>query len=184
MSASMRGAKEQNTSEKKDLRRFFRRIASFILTFCLMFTLWIIFSGVFEPFFLGMGIISSILVAAMYHEFLFPHPRLNYLKFVLVFSAYVFWLLWQVFKANLHLMKIIFHPRMMDLIDPQIIAFRTPLRNTLSLTTMANSITLTPGTVTISVNSAGLFKVHSIDKASAKALKGQMDKKINKIFGE
>jgi multicomponent Na+:H+ antiporter subunit E len=184
MPVSAQTSRQPDTRGARTSTRVTRRITSFVLTFCLMFVLWVIFSGVFEPFFLGMGVISSLLVAAMYHDFLFPYPRLNYLKFVLVFTAYVFWLLWEVFKANLHLMKLIFHPRMMDIIDPQVVTFRTPLRNTLSLTTMANSITLTPGTVTISVDSEGLFRVHAIDKTSAQGLKGEMDRKIKKIFGE
>ncbi|MFP4168575.1 MAG: Na+/H+ antiporter subunit E [Desulfonatronovibrionaceae bacterium] len=165
--------------------RLTRKTASFFLTFFLMFGLWIVFSGVFEPMFLSLGAVSSLLVAGMYHQFLFPYPRAIYLKFVVVFTAYLFWLLWQVLKANLHIMRLIFHPRLMELIDPHIITFKTPLRNTLSLTTMGNSITLTPGTVTINVDTEGKFQVHSIDRPSSHGLiSGPMAQKIKRIFGE
>jgi len=160
----------------------YNRIASFTLTFFLMFALWIIFSGIFEPLFIWMGIISSIIVATMCHELLFPHSRPIYFRFVFTFIAYLPWLLWQILKANLHLMKIVFHPRMMDMIDPHIITFRTPLKSPLSITAMANSITLTPGTITVSADREGLFRVHAIDKTSAEGLPGTMGKKIERVF--
>ena len=49
---------------------------------------------------------------------------------------------------------------------------------------MANSITLTPGTITVSANSDGVFRVHAIDKASAEALPGKMLDKVTKVFEE
>jgi multicomponent Na+:H+ antiporter subunit E len=50
--------------------------------------------------------------------------------------------------------------------------------------TFANSITLTPGTITIDVSIDGDFKVHAIDKASADPLPGEMEANIAKAFGE
>ena len=45
-----------------------------------------------------------------------------------------------------------------------------------------NSITLTPGTITIFVNVFGTYTVHAIDKLSAEALPGKMEKKVERIF--
>ena len=56
-----------------------------------------------------------------------------------------------------------FHPRMMELIDPHIIEFNSKLTSDISRTTFANSITLTPGTITVNVTALGKFSVHCID---------------------
>jgi multicomponent Na+:H+ antiporter subunit E len=72
----------------------------------------------------------------------------------------------------------------MDMIDPRIVKFRSKLKSDLALVTFANSITLTPGTITVSVSLDGDFKVHAIDKASGDPLPGQMEQRIAKAFGE
>ncbi|MDH3827011.1 MAG: Na+/H+ antiporter subunit E [Desulfobacterales bacterium] len=51
-------------------------------------------------------------------------------------------------------------------------------------TTFANSITLTPGTVTVNVSVMGKFRVHCIDEKSARSLPGEMEKRIAKVFNE
>ena len=81
-------------------------------------------------------------------------------------------------------MYLVFHPRMMELIDPRIIKFRSKLGSDLALVTFANSITLTPGTITVDVSIDGDFKVHAIDKASGDPLPGEMEARVSKAFGE
>jgi len=100
------------------------------------------------------------------------------------FIGYVPWLLYQIFLANLHVMYLVFHPRMMELIDPQIIEFDSKLTSDISRTTFANSITLTPGTITVHVTAGGKFSVHCIDTESGKPLPGEMEAKIAKVFAE
>ena len=100
------------------------------------------------------------------------------------FIKYIPWLLYQIFVANLHLMYLTFHPRMMELIDPKIIKFKSRLKGDLSLVTFANSITLTPGTITVYVSIDGDFKVHAIDKKSSEGLPGEMEDRIIRVFGE
>ena len=71
--------------------------------------------------------------------------------------------------------------------SPRIIEFETPLRSELSLTFMANSITLTPGTITIEVvPENGKFVVHAIDKNCADALlvDQTMQNKLAYVFME
>lgn len=73
---------------------------------------------------------------------------------------------------------------MMDLIDPRIIQFKSKLKSDISLVTFANSITLTPGTITVYVSVYGDFQVHVIDKPSGQSLPGEMEVRVRKIFGE
>jgi multicomponent Na+:H+ antiporter subunit E len=149
-----------------------------------MYILWIIFSGMFDPMLLWLGAISCLIVAALSHTLIFPYPRWSYIRYFVGFLAYLPWLMWKVFQANIHLLRLIFHPRMMDLIDPQIVSFQTELREDLSITAMANSITLTPGTITVSADHRGNFKVHAIDRLTAEELPGAMGQKVKRVFEE
>lgn len=168
-------------SESKYLR-FFRNIVSFVLTFCLMFGVWIIFSGIFEPLLLWLGAVSCLVVTLLSHKLIFPRPRWAYIRYALRFLVYIPWLIWQVVLANCHLLKLVFHPRMMELIDPHIVTFQTPLRQDLSLVALANSITLTPGTITISADPQGRFEVHAIDRKTGEGLPGEMGAKLERVF--
>ncbi len=157
----------------------------FLLTFILMFLSWVLLSGKFDLFHLGLGVISCLLVAYFSSDLLFQTVDFGKLRTQWPrFVVYIPWLLLQVLKANIHVMKLVFHPRMMELIDPRIIKFRSRLKGELALVTFANSITLTPGTITVYVTDYGDFEVHVIDEPSAESLPGDMENKIAKIFGE
>lgn len=149
-----------------------------------MFLTWIVLSGKFEPLLLWLGGISSFFVAFYFHDLLFPDIQSNYIKVFFRFCMYFPWLFKEIIKANFHLLSLVFHPRMLSLIDPHIISFKTNLQSDIAITTLANSITLTPGTITISADKDGYFTVHTIDAESAKVLPGDMEKKIAAVFGE
>jgi multicomponent Na+:H+ antiporter subunit E len=162
-----------------------RGAAPFVLTFLIMALFWVVLSGKFDPFHLSLGMISCLVVAALGQNLLFPvgvNPSL--FIFSLRFIGYIPWLLFQIFRANLHVLRIVFHPKMMDLIDPHVIEFESNLKSDVARTTFANSITLTPGTITIDVSALGLFSVHCIDQKSGQALPGEMASRIDKVFGE
>lgn len=159
--------------------------SGFILTFAMMFSIWLLFSGKYDGFHLGLGLISSGIVAFLSADLLFASPPDRSLPLLwLRFAGYVPWLLYQIFLANLHVLYLVFHPRMRELIDPQIIEFDSRLSSDVARTTFANSITLTPGTITVNVTAAGRFSVHCIDKESGQPLPGKMEAKVAKIFGE
>lgn len=150
-----------------------------------MFAMWVVFSGRFDAFHLILGVISCSIVAFLSGDLLFPARLGRKLPFVwLRFVGYTPWLLYQIFLANLHVMYLVFHPRMRELIDPKIIEFDSKLSSDVARTTFANSITLTPGTITVHVTAAGKFSVHCIDTESGKPLPGKMEAKIAKVFAE
>ncbi len=157
--------------------------ASFILTFLIMALFWILFSGKFDPFHISLGVASCLIVAAWNHNYLFAsRVTPNLFVFWLRFAGYTPWLFYQIFLANLHVLYLVFHPKMMDLIDPKIIEFDSKLKNDVPRTTFANSITLTPGTITVSVNVMGKFAVHCIDEKSGRSLPGDMESRIARVF--
>ena len=156
-----------------------------ILTFIIMFSVWILLSGKFDRFHVSLGIISSALVSVFSSELLFPDLKIRELPIVWFrFIRYIPWLLYQVLVSNIHVMYLAFHPKMMDLIDPKIIVFRSRLKSDLALVTLANSITLTPGTITVYVSIYGDVTFHAIDVESGQTLPWIMDARIAEIFGE
>ena len=158
---------------------------AFASTFVIMFVVWVMLSGKFDAFHLSLGLISCAIVSYLSSDLLFSYPQTKgFLSQCVGFVRYIPWLMLEIFKANLHVTYLAFHPRMMELIDPRIIKFRSELKSDLALVTFANSITLTPGTITVSVSIDGDFKVHAIDKASGDPLPGEMEQRIAKVFGE
>jgi len=160
-------------------------LASRTLTFCIMALFWTLFSGKFDLFHICLGIGSCLIVAAMSADLLFPsgvRPDLPVL--CIRFAGYIPWLFYQILMANLHVLYLTLHPNMMELIDPKIIEFNSRLKSDVSLTTFANSITLTPGTITVNVSILGKFAVHCIDEKSGRALPGQMEARIAGVFNE
>ncbi len=156
-----------------------------LIIFAVLFCLWIILSGKFDPFHMGLGVISCGLVTLFTGDLLFPElSGKDLFRTWVGFARYIPWLLYQIFLANLYILYLVFHPRMMELIEPQIIKFQSKLHKEFALVTFANSITLTPGTITVYVSVDGDFQVHAIDKKSAEALPGDMEGRVGRAFGE
>lgn len=158
---------------------------SFWATFGLMLIAWFLLSGRTDLFHLVLGVISGLIVSQLSSDLLFPSFDLKRIAPTWPrFALYIPWLLLQVIKANIHVLMLTFHPRMMTLIDPRIIKFRSKLKSELALTTFANSITLTPGTITVYTTDYGEFEVHVLDRKSASDLPGDMEKRIAAVFNE
>ena len=190
-------ADKQITPTQKPKRRVSKRRQSqrsaenrtaalpFIITFMIMIGFWLIFSGKFDLFHLSLGVVSCLLVTIFSSDLLFPSGlKTDFLSCWIRFTWYVPWLFYQILLANLHVLRLSFHPRMMELIDPHIIEFNSHLDSDIARTTFANSITLTPGTITVNVSVMGRFTVHCIDVPSGEPLPGEMERQIARVFKE
>ena len=174
---------EKNSSPALSPRT--KKIISFSISFLICFATWIVLSGRFDLFHIGLGVIASGIVASVSGNILISRRGLQNLpKQWLGFITYVPWLVYQVLLANLHVMYLVLHPRMIDLIDPRIIHFKSRLKKPMSLFIFANSITLTPGTITVYVSITGDFTVHVIDEESGTALPGDMEDRVAGLMGE
>ena len=157
---------------------------AFTVTFFILLIFWILMSGLFDLWHFPLGIIACALVAYMSHDFLFKDNKFkNKHLEVIRFLKYLPWLFYQIVLANLYVAYLALHPNMARLIDPHIIRFKTRLKKDMSLVTFANSITLTPGTITVLIEGE-YFYVHAIGYYVAEALPGEMEKKAGHIFGE
>lgn len=158
-------------------------------TFILMMLFWVLMSGKFDPFHLSLGVISSGIVSWLSSDLLFqekssPAKRLTQ---VLRFIPYSLWLIWQIILANLHVIFLALSIKpVKTLLEPQIFTFKTKLTTDFGRFVLANSITLTPGTVTIRVVN-DTFYVHAItekamgDLAESESF-NEMEKQIARVF--
>lgn len=134
-----------------------------------LFLLWIAFNGRIT---LEIVLIGAVLAAALY---LFCVKFLGYrlktewriLRMLPAALAYAAVLLYEIVKSSLLLMKIEFNRHY--IVKPQLITFRTPLRTTLAQSLLANSITLTPGTLSVFCEGDKLT-VHCLDKQFARGI--------------
>lgn len=158
---------------------------SFILTFSICFATWVILSGRFDIFHLTLGVIACVIVARLSSTILISARNMRNLpRQWFRFICYIPWLLYQVFLANMHVMSLAFNPRLIEVIEPKIIRFKSRLKRPMSLFIFANSITLTPGTITVFVSITGEFTVHVIDEHSGLSLPGEMEEKVALLMGE
>jgi len=146
--------------------------------------IWVVFSGLIDGFHLTLGVISCGLVTWMSSDLLFDDRAIGLrdrLREALRGTLYLAWLLWQIVLANLHLLKLAFGSA--NLRQPQIVRYQTELKTDFEKFLLANSITLTPGTVTIKIL-GDTFYIHAISDFAAGGLNGEMDRRIAHIFGE
>ena len=166
-------------------RRGQGKMVSFSLTFILSFATWLVLSGRFDRFHLLLGILSSALVGFFSGGLLLPQPILSTLpRQWFRFCVYLPWLLVAVFKANMHILCLVFDPRMPQRIEPSIVRFNSRLTSDMARFILANAITLTPGTITIYASVFGEYTVHAIDRKSAAGLPGSKEERVARIFGE
>jgi len=150
--------------------------------FVLLFAFWIVFSGHFDTLHLGLGLACSAIVATLSYDLILP-DRLStgVLTKASRFLSYIPWLLYEVFLANLHVVYLVLRP---GKIRPQIVRFKTDLKSDLARVTLGNSITLTPGTITMDIDDDE-FIVHAVsDKAAASLIEGAMERRVARVFLE
>ncbi|HUW18336.1 MAG TPA: Na+/H+ antiporter subunit E [Sedimentisphaerales bacterium] len=111
------------------------------------------------------GLIASAVVALLFHEML-PKEHRVFISPVRVFWAlvYVPVFFYYVIKANFDVVYRALHPQMP--IKPGIVKIKTNLKTESGITALANSITLTPGTLTVDLTDDGFLYVHWINVKS------------------
>lgn len=156
---------------------------NFIATFIMLFIFWALLSGKYDAFHLTLGLLCSLFIAAIGHNLIFANVRVGDIRVIIQrFLAYVPWHMYQIIVANIDVAILALSPRMP--IDPMIIKFRTKLQSDISWVTLANSITLTPGTITIDIEE-GEFVVHALSKKLADDLNtGEMEDRVAHVFME
>ena len=153
-----------------------------LVVFVVLYAFWLLFSGQYDFFHLSLGFICSLLVTYVSHDLLTQDiAGVGSLGKIWRFVQYVPWLIYQVIVANLHVAYLVINPKA---IDPQVVGFKTKLKSDISLVTLANSITLTPGTITMDIVD-GHFYVHALSqKVADDLLTGEMERRVARIYLE
>ena len=147
----------------------------------ILFLFWLVLSGYFTAFLITMGALSAIAVMLLArrmdlidHE---GHPiRLGW-RIVLYWP----WLFKEIVKSAWDVSKIILDPRLP--ISPTLVRVKTSQKTTVGVVTYANSITLTPGTISVEV-SKGEILVHALTRDGAASLaEGEMDRRVTQFEG-
>ena len=137
--------------------------------FFVFFLIWIIFNGQFTFEIAAFGVVIAGLMYLFICKFLNYYPKTDLLlckKFFLVLQ-YVFVLITEIIKANFAVIRMIMSSRYE--IEPAIVRFKTDLKTTPARVLLANSITLTPGTITVSLEEDE-YVVHCLDKELAEGI--------------
>ncbi len=141
---------------------------------------WLINSGYFKPLLLAFGFLSVAGVVAIawrmrekdgeFFPVFMPSWRL---------PAYLFWMMGEIVKANIDVIKRIWlNP---SSISPTIVTLRVSQKLEIGKVLYANSITMTPGTVTLSLRD-DMIEVHALTHEAAEELqRGEMDRRVTAV---
>lgn len=149
--------------------------------FAALFLFWVALSGYFTPFLLAAGAGSALAVAWFARRMDVIDAEGHPVQLGWRIVAYWIWLSKEIAKSAWEVSRIIVHPRLP--ISPTIVKFSPSQKTTVGLVIHANSITLTPGTITIEAR-PGEFVVHALTRAGADgATSGDMDRRVTACEG-
>lgn len=137
--------------------------------FVLFFLVWVIFNGQLTAEIAAFGVVIAGVMYLFLCKFLSYSPRcdLFLLRKSPLLIQYIFTLVIEIIKANLTVFRLIYTAEYE--LEPAIVHFQTDLRSTFARVLLANSITLTPGTITVSLQD-NEYMVHCLDKELAEGI--------------
>ena len=142
-----------------------------------LLVLWLILSGHYGPLLIALGVASTIITTfiAAHMQLFAGAPALRLWRL----PAYWLWLVAQIARANWDVAKRIISPRLP--ISPIMVRLQPSQRSDVGCVIYANSITLTPGTVTLGLEQDGLL-VHALTAEAAAELScGDMDRRVTSL---
>lgn len=146
-----------------------------------LFGTWLLFSGIFTPLLISLGALSCLAVVAIAYRMDVIDREGHPIHLGWRAISYWMWLGVEIVKSNLDIAKRILDPKMP--IDPVLVTLETSQDSVLGQVTYANSITLTPGTVSIRINDDTIL-VHAIAPSLAEDLQsGAMDRRVTAMDG-
>ena len=150
------------------------------LSACL-FAFWLLLSGYFEAFLVAAGAGSSVAVALFAHRMKVLDREGHPIHLSLRALTYWPWLGMEIIKSAWNVSRIILDPKLP--ISPTLVRFKPSQRTIVGLVTHANSITLTPGTISVEAEEDE-FLVHGLTKASAEGcIDSDMDRRVTRFEG-
>ncbi|MES1925658.1 Na+/H+ antiporter subunit E [Salinisphaera sp. T31B1] len=144
-------------------------------------TLWLLLSGHYSPMVLSLGAGSCLFTAFVCHRMGLIDAETVPLHLIARLPGYLFWLAVEIAKSNWDVAKRVILPGRH--ISPTMVTLRARQRSELGQTIFANSITLTPGTVTVGLR-RGVVEVHALTEDNARNMEGgEMDQRVRALEG-
>ncbi len=161
-----------------------KRLVRSLLLFAILFGAWLLMSGHYTPLLIVLGVVSCALAAVLADQIGGTDEEGLPLHMMARLPGYILWLLKEIVMSNIATGKLILGGA------PKPVVFTTPATQSSAggLVTYANSITLTPGTVTIEIDGDGTsghsFLVHALDPSfMADVDSGDMDRRVTALEG-
>lgn len=153
--------------------------------FLVSFFTWLVLTWSLEPQEIAIGLLVSFVVSVVFKRYYkiafdtkFP---VRFLKFVFI---YIPIFVWEMFKANLDVGSRVIMPSMG--LKPGFVRIKTDLKSEVGKLILANSITLTPGTITLDIDGQQLYvhwiEVSGTDESSKKVIYGRFEKVLKGVF--
>jgi multicomponent Na+:H+ antiporter subunit E len=141
--------------------------------------LWLLLSGHFQPLFLSLGLLSVVAVVLIARRMEVLDPEGHPVHLARLIFLYWPWLVKEIIKSNIDVARLVLNPKLP--ISPTVIAVKATQQSDVGRVTYANSITLTPGTVTLAVED-GTFLVHALTRDMAAGVEsGDMDRRVTAL---
>lgn len=158
------------------------RLRYFIFTTIVLFLFWLAYTSSFKTEEVLTGLIVSTFIALFTYGLFAENSSNNIIKRFLYLIIYLPVFLWEMIKANLDVAKRVLSPSLP--INPGIVAIKTNIGSDTGKMFLANSITLTPGTLTLDIDNDNLY-IHWIDVKSDNNNKQQdlIAGKFEKLLG-
>ncbi|GEQ96364.1 cation transporter [Iodidimonas gelatinilytica] len=125
---------------------------------------WLLWSGIFEPLLLSLGLASCVFTILLARHLGIVNKNTVPLQLGLSIVTYWLWLLVEIVKSNIAVIKVILSPKLS--LNPGFVRLENMSHTDMGRVIFANSITLTPGTVTCDLGDETIF-VHCLDKPGA-----------------
>lgn len=146
-----------------------------------LYVFWMLLSGYFEPFLLTAGAGSALAVVLLARRMHIVDREGHPIQMIASVLLYWPWLFKEIGKCAWDVTRIILSPSLP--ISPVLVRFRPTQKSQAGLATHANSITLTPGTITVEAAS-GEFLVHGLTRsAGAGVIDSDMDRRVSQVEG-
>lgn len=159
-----------------------------IILFIIGFIVWMFLGWPLDLHHALTGVLASGLVALLTGDLFARRPsHFTQITRYLWFGYYIPLFLWECLKANIDVARRVLDPKLP--IKPGIVKVKTALKSDTALTFLANSITLTPGTLCVDINAGeGTLYIHWIDvgsqdtKEATRLIVSKFEKVLSKIF--
>lgn len=147
-----------------------------VVSIAILMTVWVLWSGQFQPLLLTLGAFSCLLIAYLTRRMGYFENGVFALPLSMRLFGYWAWLGKEVLRSSIDVARVVLNPRLP--ISPRIVEVKASTTHPVDQAILGNSITLTPGTLALDVH-RGRILVHCLTQVGADdLLSGEMDRRV------